>query len=619
MDTSAPPTPVVVKEQKKEVALRFFEAYKSDNSNNRLSQSFDLSAGIQDGTVSFIDGDDDTEKKDSSPAMIRSYTISSLDHGPSTAKKRWKNLLRQTRSLPGSPEELRTSLERKRNKEDVEKATKPVSAEHCYPIIRILNENNHEEHRNSDSENSIICSESKRDAKSLINAPSDNQVNYVRHGDSADSGYPTTSVSSQNTQFGGINSTEQIKTQSAGERRKLFGNKAKSKSFYDISYGDGRLSAETSSFSTDLDYESKASGLTRSLSRELDSSFDSGHYCLMCRRDRKLDHAESYSCESELNRLHMSDRTYSSDSRLSRKCNCKKCRRRGRSHCRKHIRQFSTDINSLSTSISNRYSEGNVKRSRHKGHRRSSERPTICNSVECAVAHSRSFRDYSSIKLSTSTESEACDCSKSNTRSRRKCYKRIEHYSDGTCAPRSRRPNLSSIANSAASWEQSKDETYKRRLMDSYLSNVRSSGYPYKDRYLSVDGLEHFDPSVHTSGSHLSTDSYQSKHNSFGSSKSHSPMADISEQLSRNRPSHLTDVEVVSQNLNNNPEYETRSVDKLEKTPLSLSSSGSDGTSKGYKDSAYQTKQSSMDRFNSIKDRNTTSKTINKQPEVSNR
>ena len=429
-------------------------------------------------------------------------------------------------------------------------------------------------------------------------------MNYLKSGDSNDSGYPTTSLSSQQTQPSGVNGCRKAKSPSAEERRKMFGNKNKSSSFYDISPCKSHLSIDSSSFSTDFEHEGKLMELRRHAKTNY-YSIDSDNYCLMCRRDRRMSQAETYSCESELNHLHRRDRNGSGESGSGRKCNCKRCRHRRKSHCRKHIRQFSRDIDELDMNY--RHNLTSLKRCSQRFHKQSSDK------VYYTAGPSRSFREYSNAKLSTSTESDACDCSKRSVRSRRKCYKRVEHYSDGSYTSRHKNSNFSSIRNLKSSWELCREQTYRNKMIDSYLENVHLHGYSLQDPYLSVDIKGHSASSNCSYADQASADSCQSRHTSLGSSsKPRSPLADLPDTFSKRwqipRNQSLPEVEVITRN--NDEEPKSKSLDKLDNTPQS--SSGSDKTINTYKDSAYQTKQSSVDRYNSLKDLSNTSTTKNK-------
>ena len=634
METSAPPTPTVIGEKAKEAALKLFEAYKSNNpfpiqaENQRLSQSLDASQVIQDGTVSFIERVGYWEKPDTSPPMIRSYTVSSVDHEEaSTTKQNWKNLLRQTRSFPGSPRENRKTRANE-DKKQSHKVDKSLEVEHCYPVIRILNENNHEQQQNSDSENSVVIDIARNqicdNLKTSVDPNGENPDEYVKTLGSVDSGYPTTTGSTRTTQFGGRYSVHESRSASAisaSERRKLFGDKTKSKSFYDISHGDSQYSAETSSFSTDND--TKAIGIRRSMPSDLNNfrSFDSGQYCIMCRRDRNFDHAETYSCESDLNRLHRPQRMYSSDARTKhRSCNCRKCQQRSKSHCRKHIRQFSREIGSLDISHTCRHnSDLNLRRFNQRSRRRSNEK------LFYTVGPNRSFQENMKVTHSTSTESDVCDCSRNKTRARRKCYKRTEHYSDDSWKMRHKRPDLASIKTITASWELSKDQSYKRSPVDSYLSNAQFVGHPYEMYNLTVEPRGCIQDLTNDTFRNVDVgaDYYQNQPPSLvHSSIQMGDLPEIKTKIRNNsQPPNLTDVEVVSSHLRVEADIigkswdklETVSVEKIETTPQSTSSS--DKTNTTFKDSAYQTKQSSVDRYNSIKDRNgiAGSKTNSKQ------
>ena len=570
--------------------------------------------------MSFIEGISNVEKKDTSPPMIRSYTVSSVDHEEVTyAKQKWKQLLRHTRSLPCSPKENRKSQAKQDKKpihDDKKDSEMPVKSEHCYPVIRILNENNSEQQMNSDSENSVIGLTRRQicdNAKLSINANVGKLDEYSRVLGSdclTDSGYPTTSGSSRVTQLDGTHSAQESRSPSATsarERRKLFGDKSKSKSFYDISPGESHYSAETSSFSADNDM--KAIGIRRSMPNDLNnfSSFDSGQYCLMCRRDRILDHAVTYSCESDLNRLHKPQRTYSSDTRTKHKsCNCRKCQQRSRSHCRKHLRQFSRDIGSLTISQRHNHGDLNLRRFNQRSRTRLNEKSFY------TVSPNRSIREHLKAMHSTSTESDVCECSRSKTRTRRKCYKRTEHYSDDSWRAQHARPNLASIQTSAASWELSIDESRKRKLVDSYLANVQRQIYPYVNHNLTVEPRSGSQYTSNDSLMHFDFNSGYNQNQLRSLHKTHSAieMSELTEMNTHLQPQNLTDVEVVSSHLSTEKDIvnysldklETLSVEKIETTPLSTS--GSDKASKTLKDSAYQTKQSSIDRYNSIKDRN---------------
>ena len=617
METSAPPTPTIVDEKAKEAALKLFDAYKSYNSFTpqsavpRLSGAREDAPIIQGGTVSFIDGISTVDKKDTSPPMIRSLTINSAEYDEgSSAKQKWKQLLRHTRSLPCSPGKNRqthATQERKPINDSSRGIEIPTKSEHCYPVIRILNENNSEQHINSDSENSVIDVKSREicdNAKLSVNINS-GQLSDSIALEGNDSGYPTTSGSSRVTQvdepFNDQDRSPSVA--SARERRKLFGDKSKSRSFYDISPGESHYSAETSSFSTDNDM--KAIGIRRSMPDDLNnfSSFDSGHYCVMCRRDRKLDHAASYSCESELNKIHKPHRTYSSDTKSKhRRCNCRKCHQRSKSHCRKHLRQFSRDIGSLNISQRHNLADLNIKRSYQRSGRRSNAKSFYTD------GSNHSFPGHLKTMHSTSTESDVCDCSRSKTRSRRKCYRRTEHYSDDSWRSQHVRPNLALIKGSAASWELSRDECHQRKVVDSYLANVQRHRYSNINHSLMV---EHQCCNQYLSNDSLMRHGYnQTQPRSLRKTHSAIEMSDLTEMKPYLQPQNLTDVEVVSSRLSTDAylvsqsldKLDALSVEKLETTPQSTSSS--DRACKPFEDSAYQTKQSSIDRYNSIKDKN---------------
>ena len=543
-------------------------------------------------------------KEDNSPPMLRSYTIGSLDRDISETKKKRRRSLRYSHSLPSTPKHD-YKLKQKAEPNTTEGTLQvPTKTGHCYPEIKILNEYNHEQPANSDSENSFISENMPTQLVSRVKRKKDMNASYMKSVDSADSGYPTTSLSSQHTQPSGVCRVRDKRASNAEEKRKMFGNKNKGSSFYDISSSKSNVSIENCSLSSDIEHQRRTLELSRNALTDY-NSFESDNYCLMCQRDRRLGQAHTYSCESELDNLHKRDSRLSG-SRSRPKCYCKRCRHRRKSHFRKHIRQFSREIDDLDISYRNR---NNSSRSVCREMRKHASDRCNFTGTSC-----RSFRDYSNEKHSTSTESDACDHSRRNVRSRRKCYKRNEHNSDGSCSSRFKMPHISTIQTNAASWELCQERAYKREMMDSYLSMVDYLEFPFPETYQSLS-KGHSAPSV--CGSH------HSRHTSFGSScKSiSSPML---ERLSQSRQlphnGSLPDVEMVSRNDNDKVAAKSKSLDKLYNTPTS-SSESSDKTHSSNKDSAYQTKQSSVDKYNSIKENNNSTKSRNrwKQDDNSNR
>ena len=315
--TSPPSTPVI-NEENKNAALKLFAAYngKKEHINptitsiqqgevdNALNIRDIMSCGIQGGSVFFNSSPDIDHEPLDRHGILRSYTIGSDYRTVDSSRWKYKINARKTSSYTGSP-----YTTPRRNTSDTEKDVDSNEIQHCYPIIKIINENNVEQSRYSDSEESV----DKVNTTMIDVKPQPPESKP--QPDVLDSGYPSTTLSNA-TQCSMDDVIAMHNASSASERRKMFTSKSKSASFYNI----GSMDMETIPVINTIQsshYESPTGTIEcrRSFHADLKGSSFESDRCRSCQRDeiKRL----AYSYESDLDKLHKhrNSRQYTFDDR----------------------------------------------------------------------------------------------------------------------------------------------------------------------------------------------------------------------------------------------------------------------------------------------------------------
>lgn len=300
----SPPLTPIINEDNKDAALKMFAAYngKKEHISSTITsiQQGDadskavsiMSCGIQGGSVLFNSESDLERENQDRHGILRSYTIGSDYRTVDSTRWKFKKDAKKCSSYGGSPSE--TLNVKARSAENVHKK-EPTELHHCYPTIKIINENNVEHNLYSDSEESVVkesnipvvAFQPQSDSK----APQEVQ----------DSGYPSTTMSNVTHCSSQVEDVHPIHTAStAAERRKLFTSKAKSASFYNI----GTVDADRMPLVNDvhsLVFEGQTSHRHGYSSAEAGGSFESERN-RPCHREELKRLAFSY--ESDLNKLH---------------------------------------------------------------------------------------------------------------------------------------------------------------------------------------------------------------------------------------------------------------------------------------------------------------------------
>lgn len=336
---SSPPLTPVINEENKDAAMKLFAAYnghkehisptitsiqQGDVDATKLNVQDIMSCGIQGGSVSFNpEADRDTPDRH---GILRSYTI-----GPDYKianrlrfKTEGKKFSSYSGSQSGTPTLSQLSFTRKTDPHSPER-----QSTHCYPIIKIINENNVEQNRFSDSDGSVC----KNNSVEVEHQP-ETKV------DVHDSGYPSTTMSNVTQSSIQYEDSHPMHVTTASERRKLFTSKAKSASFYNI----GTVENDTLPVVNDIHkfvLQEKSVAGFRNQSHSIQSCSFESERCRSCHREEVERHAYSY--ESDLDKIHRGRHQYTFDDRghYSRH---RHTHHRHRCGCSKQNRHHSRDI-----------------------------------------------------------------------------------------------------------------------------------------------------------------------------------------------------------------------------------------------------------------------------------
>ena len=591
-NTISGPTTPVINEYNREAALKMFASYKAEKQNDstfsQLSVDRNRSApnvredfitcGFQGGAVSFSDDEDLSKDIESIKALPKQMIRSkSSEMRPSdSSDPRIKRVF--TYPDPKSPKPIKGKVG-------------SSNPEHCYPEIRIVNEFN-EECRSSDTDTPVNTESPKlTKALSVCKSFSNEHIPLSKLYENHDSGYPSTStVSSNNT-----NSTSQeiIKhVHSASERRKMFGSKSKSTSFYKLSDqtheadNEDEFSASTTKFNKkEMDCDVALPKLSR--------SFDAGRVC-SCHNDRLKFSINSFSCESDLERFTRLRDQFNFCKRHE-SCGRKRQQRRHKCGCVKRF-HFGEDS----------------RHSRH-GHRHSS-RTRYSSKYTSPTSRYLSLSEIREIKRNhkralarlSSTDSEGYECEYiSGSTYKRPAYMGREHYSDGCVSCLTNRRHTSSSDRSPSIHCHDRDHEFKCQMMESFLSDTYRSSMRMSDHADSQGDQDNCrtKPLITPKSSikELSTSVFQTRVH-FNNSVSPSPEALINDPLTLSRPcpspmdESATDIKTQCDTI---------------KTVVNNNVEASDSISRQVKDSAYQTKQSSVETFNAVLSKDEVLRNIN--------
>lgn len=405
-----------------------------------------MSCGILGGTVT-LNPDLETENRTKEPShgILRSYTISTEIHDFETRKAKARNeAVRKASSFAGSPVNSRN------NDVDFFLDSPKSNAIHCFPEIKIINEHNCEEVKVSDSEENsdadILVTKDVSYSKSAEN------ISGVKIVDHADSGYPSTTIST--TQDGSQADEITLKIiPPASERRKLFTSKAKSSSFYKLGNEDNVKPTEIrkdarDSTGSDIPYKSSTSGDFLSFESEM---------CVPCKREQIERCAYSY--DADLDKMHRCRGRRRCTAGYSGICNHhhRRHRRRRKCDCVKH-HSYSKEIDI------------------HQHLQREQYLPAGLHQLNEKWDVRRKHRV--SRPLNSSTESDSCLCS-----AKEMMYHRRYHvkpaFSDNDFRRRHDSDPVSGFSCSSRLDFRS-DDSCKTKLMRSFLSDTyRASFHDY--------------------------------------------------------------------------------------------------------------------------------------------
>jgi hypothetical protein len=478
---TAPSTPVV-NEENQDAAMKLFAAYNTkkpelspnitaiQDNNLQIKAKDIMSCGIQGGTVT-LNPDIDVEyyHKDHPHGILRSYTISTeiRDFESRISKARKEASMRKTSSYSGSPTVSRM-VDSKRVNENA-----GVKMTHCFPEIRIINENNCEEKNISDSDDNLDVALANDNTVSKID-PTEN-IAEVKQSDQHDSGYPSTTIST-------IQDSSQIEESnlktiaSANVKRKLFSSKAKSASFYKLGNENDSRQIEKrkeirDSMIRDISFKRSTSGEFRSFESER---------CRSCKKT-PIERC-AYSYETDLDMLHRCrNKRQHSTGYHSSISHQRRHRRRRKCGCSKH-HSYSRDIDMNSRDVHDPqvrlHKEQYLHSIKQKSFGENWYWPT---------------RSHHSIRpLNSSTESDSCLCSAQEMRYRHRHYHVKEAFSENDFRQR----HISNRTfDSSPRIDFRSDDSCKSKLMRSFLSDTyRAScnNYSVSDATESCCHYKHF-------------------------------------------------------------------------------------------------------------------------------
>lgn len=335
-DDSKPTTPVV-NEANKDAAMKMFESYNYRRSQTTPSIATidvheeqpmpikvrDITAcGIQGGVLT-LNVDDRAHFERGGHGMLRSNTIGPEIRDYEDRKARYRSEERRASSYAGSPTFfLQSHDEEHETSETLNTDTNYntlLESAHCYPEIHIINENNVEQDIHSGNESSDTH---VPEAVERPNAKIQQELN--------DSGYPSTNVSNTTTQSSALtdNPAVSLPSASASVRRKMFS--AKSASFYNIGTADEDNMDTMPRVDTVHVYNSNEDMQKHVMRRSTDvsNSFESGN-CGTCKVD--LLRKQAYSFDSDIDRF-----SYLQDKQVYSDCRCTGHKHRRAKHKRRH-------------------------------------------------------------------------------------------------------------------------------------------------------------------------------------------------------------------------------------------------------------------------------------------
>lgn len=456
LDSITTPSTPVVNEANQDAAMKLFAAYNTkkpelspnitaiQDNNLQIKTRDIMSCGIQGGTVTLNpEIDIENHHKDHAHGILRSYTIST-EIRDFESKARKEAAIRKASSYSGSP-----TITRVVNSKTVKENTMPKMT-HCFPEIRIINENNCEEKTVSDSDENFDGALPAESSISKTN-PVEN-IGDVKPSDQHDSGYPSTTIST--IQDGSQIDDSNLKAiPSANIKRKLFSSKAKSASFYklgnenDTNKNDKRKEIRDSKIS-DLSFKRSTSGEFRSFESEI---------CGSCKKS-PIERC-AYSYETDLDMLHRCrNRRQHSTGYNSSHSHQRRHRRRRKCGCSKHhsySRDTDLNLREFHEPQVRVHREQFLHSSKHKSFGDNWYWPT---------------RSHHSIRpLNSSTESDSCLCSAQEMRYRQRHYHVKEAFSENDFRQRHISPRGLDLSPRI---DFRSDDSCKSKLMRSFLSDT---------------------------------------------------------------------------------------------------------------------------------------------------
>lgn len=420
-----------------------------------------MSCGIKGGTLT-LNRDDDFEHNtnDITHGILRSYTVSTeIRDFESRRSKLRKEIPHKASSYSGSPfRSGSTGYFEQHNPNGPNDIAESAKQRHCYPEIRIINENNIEEIKKSDSETSDIDGNPDDVDMNNIHA-ADTEVKPVEN---IDSGYPSTTMSNTTHSESVLTESGEIKVEpTASEKRKMFGSKSKSASFYKLGAVEvsGNILHKEHRNPNDI-----SSAKSHNPSIDKCMSFESDR-CSSCHRET-IDRC-AYSYDKDVDKFHKYRvRQLSHD--VSRYCSRHKRHKRKRyGDCRHHSQNKDSYYpRPLLLPKSHSHNESCIHfNSRHQ-----------------RLTDTQRYGRGSRV-LNSSTESDSCLCSNYDSRyhprknNRKTCIIK-EAFSESDCHQRQsfdRRPR--NRCETHLCQDLKSEDSYKSNLMKSFLSDTYHAKY----------------------------------------------------------------------------------------------------------------------------------------------
>lgn len=603
----SPPSTPVINEENKDAALKLFAAYNGKKEHisptitsiqqgeveeNSLKVRDIMYCGIQGGSVT-LNPESDVERDIlGRHGILKSYTIGSTSTHLKANRERYKKEARKFSSFAGSsfltvPVESNVT-----EAPNVEVGS--TEREHCYPDIKIINENN-EDGTYSDSDGSVC------DGISII-VPKKADETDVKCLEVTDSGYPSTTMSNTTQYSCQMEDTKPILT-SAAQRRNLFTSKAKSASFYNIATDYHDEIPEGNKADNGV-VHTKESSLNLSPCRAPHLRSFESEQCRSCYRQEVERLAFSY--ESQLDKVHkLKKRQYTHDEESA----CIKHRRGRHRHicgCPKTHRQCSREVCSYL---------------KH-GHRCKPEfYLTSYPNVGARNVYKLNHPESEQVCHYSSTDSDSFVATSHKGNRRRKQYHSKGHFSENDY--HRRKDWIRSFDLYPQDVDHSKHHSFKTKQMKSFLKDAYNAKYRQYDNidYIVTDNQK-LDDSVKSSGyenagrtktkkdkeSHvvLSRDCVRS-HEYFEKGGSlENTLKSSSSKFTSNITSDIANTVFSNTTKANHSSSSDRNLSNTDDSVTGISEAGKYDIQvlKGkvketlkQKDSAYQTKQSSVDRF----------------------